>query len=216
MIIGLCGLAGAGKDTVANFVIKHKGSFERLSFADSVKDVVSTAFGWDRKLLQGDTQKSREWREVEDKFWGISPRKALQLIATDCFRNIIRDDFWVKAVEKKIKDNPNQNYVITDVRFPNEVKMIHQNGGEIWKVRRSPEDPIWWDIAEKANGYMCSDEQEHQTCIELMKDIWRDIHISEWALAGWVDYNNNIIIENYGTLDDLEKNIIKELELAGA
>lgn len=214
MIIGLCGLAGSGKDTSANFIMEYDNSYQRLSFADAVKDIVALAFGWDRNLLQGGTQESREWREKEDLFWGVSPRKAMQLIATDCFRNIIRDDFWVKSIEKKIKDNPTQNYVITDVRFPNEVKMIHQNGGEVWQIKREEEKPVWWDLAEKANGYNCSDESEQQTCIELMKDIYRDIHISEWALVGNKDIKiENIVINNFGALKDLRSIIFEEMKM---
>lgn len=214
MIIGLCGLAGSGKDTSANFIMEYNNSYQRLSFADAVKDVVALAFGWDRRLLQGDTQKSRDWREQEDPFWRMSPRKAMQLTATDCFRNIIRDDFWVKAVEKKIRDTPNQNYVITDVRFPNEVKMIHQNGGEIWQIKRSEDNPVWWGIAEKANGYNCSDENEHHTCIELMDDIYRDVHVSEWALAGNRDIQiENIIINNFGSLEDLRSIIFEKMKM---
>jgi hypothetical protein len=44
MLIGISGRARAGKDTLAEFFIKKFG-FKRVSFADSLKEVCSEAFG---------------------------------------------------------------------------------------------------------------------------------------------------------------------------
>ena len=83
MIIGLCGLIGSGKGTVADILVdEHK--FEKISFADKLKDAVSVLFDWDREMLEGETSESRFWREQEDTFWTketgrkITPRLVLQ------------------------------------------------------------------------------------------------------------------------------------------
>ena len=67
MLIGLVGLIGSGKDTVAERLVSHHG-FRRDSFARSLKDAVSNIFGWDRELLEGNTKESRAWREQPDAF----------------------------------------------------------------------------------------------------------------------------------------------------
>ena len=68
MLIGLVGLIGSGKDTVADRLVQKHG-FQRDSFAKSLKDAVASIFGWDREMLEGQTKESRQWREQPDKFW---------------------------------------------------------------------------------------------------------------------------------------------------
>ena len=59
MIIGVCGLIGAGKDTIADYLVNiHE--FRRDSFAATLKDAVAAVFGWDRDMLEGRTRSSGE------------------------------------------------------------------------------------------------------------------------------------------------------------
>ena len=67
-VIGIVGLIGAGKDTVADYLVNFHG-YKRESFANSLKDAVAQVFGWDRELLEGRTKQSREWRETRDEWW---------------------------------------------------------------------------------------------------------------------------------------------------
>ena len=100
MIIGICGLIGCGKGTAADILVEQHG-FTKISFADKLKDGVSTVFGWDREMLEGDTDDSRQWRETQDEFWTketkrtITPRLVLQEFGTDCMRNGFFDGIWV-------------------------------------------------------------------------------------------------------------------------
>ncbi len=192
MIIGICGLIGSGKGTVADILVEQH-NYEKLSFADKLKDGVSSVFGWDRQMLEGDTDASRKWREEEDKFWTeetgetVTPRLILQLFGTDCMRNGFYDCIWVSLVKQELLKNKDKNYVIPDVRFENEAKMIRSLGGRICQVRRGP-DPLWF---------------------RLYKDLGQeptDVHKSEWA---WANVQMDYILANDGTPEDL-KNLVKD------
>jgi hypothetical protein len=132
MILGVTGLIGSGKDTVADYLCTFHG-FKRVSFAASLKDAVSSVFGWDRELLEGSTKTSREWREQTDIWWStrlqmeITPRWVLQYWGTDVLRNHFHTDIWVASVENKLRQSTD-NIVITDCRFANEVDAIKQIG----------------------------------------------------------------------------------------
>jgi hypothetical protein len=191
MIIGICGLLGSGKDTLAQILI-DKYHFEKLSFAGKLKDIVSVLFSWDRKLLEGDTLESRKWREEKDEWWSaklgkdITPRWVLQNIGTDVFRNHFNNNIWVLVVEKTLMLNLNKNYVITDCRFPNEIQMLKKFGAKIINIRRNT--PNWF----------------YQY---LNEDIFpRGVHPSE---TSWIKTNFDLIIENNDTLEELENKIKK-------
>ena len=143
MIIGVCGLIGSGKGTVADMLVAEHG-FVKVSFADKLKDAVSEMFSWPRDMVEGDTNESREWREKVDEFWTeetgrtITPRLVLQEFGTECMRAGFYDGIWVSLVKKRILDNPTTNFVIPDTRFPNEIKMIQELSVEASCVYLNP------------------------------------------------------------------------------
>jgi len=188
MIIGICGFAGAGKDTVANILIE-KYDFHKLSFAGILKDIVAKIFDWNRKLLEGDTNESREWRETKDEWWSnklgkeITPRWVLQNIGTDIMRNNFHPDIWILALEKQLFKY--KNVVITDCRFPNEIDLIKQNNGFIINVIR--ENPVWF------NDYLINNIPPP-----------KEVHESEY---GWIRCHSDYNIHNHQGFDWLENEV---------
>ena len=199
MIIGVCGFIGCGKDTVADYLVNFH-EYRRESFADSLKDSVAAVFGWDRTMLEGRTKESREWREQVDPWWAkrlamptLTPRWVLQYWGTEVCRKTFHDDIWIASIENKLRQSKD-NIVISDVRFPNEIKAIKNLGGKIIWVTRG-ELPEWYDDAVKAvNG-----SNYH---INEMKR--RQIHSSEWA---WVNTEFDDTIANDSTIDDLYSSV---------
>jgi rhodanese-related sulfurtransferase len=195
MIIGVIGFIGSGKGTAADILVEKHG-FVKLSFADAVKDATAAIFGWQRSLLEGDTEESREFRETKDEWWSnkfgydFSPRLALQLMGTEAGRDVFHKDVWVYALERKMEMY--KNVVIADVRFPNEIEWMRSKGGFAVRVCRGA-DPEWYDTAVRAN-------REKNT--DLMTDY--SIHYSEWAWAGQImDYQ----LDNNGSISMLEADI---------
>lgn len=201
MIVGIVGLIGSGKDTVANLMLGcDQVVVSKCSFADPLKDVCAAIFGWPRHLLEGDTDESREYRETPDVFWtrrlGIphfTPRLALQLIGTDVLRNHFHKDIWLNSLEYKLMRNDESDMVvISDARFSNELALITNMGGKIIWVQRG-EMPEWYETAVDAN-------KGNAVSRKIMTTKYRDIHESEW---NWVGHPVDYVIKNDGTMDDL-------------
>ena len=191
MLIGIVGLIGSGKDTVAEHLVEHYG-YKRDSFAKSLKDAVSAMFNWEREMLEGSTDSSRHWREQPDKFWSekfgkpVTPRWVLQYFGTEVMRGHMYDAIWVDSCIGRYKG---QNTVISDTRFPNEVKRIREHGGKIILVKRGP-DPEWFTNYLEGN-------------IEP-----KDIHSSEYA---WAKEEFDYVIKNDGSKQELFDNLNKLL-----
>jgi len=205
MIIGFVGFIGSGKDTAADYLVNFHG-YRRDSFANTLKDAVANVFSWDRVLLEGRTKEAREWREQVDPWWAdrlnmphLTPRWILQFWGTEVCRAGFHDDIWIASLENKMRKT-SDNIVISDVRFPNEIKAIHNAGGIVVRVKRG-EDPEWYDAAVSVNQ-----GPNGNATWSLSKAILNQlkIHASETA---WVGGDIDYIISNDTSIDDLFKQI---------
>ena len=181
MLIGVVGLIGSGKDTVSKR-LEQKHGFRRDSFAKSLKDAVSAMFNWDREMLEGNGDDSRQWREQPDEFWSkkfgktVTPRWVLQHFGTEVMRQHMHDAIWIDSCLSRYDGQPT---VISDTRFQNELKTIKENKGQIILVKR---------------GELPTREQ--------MQD--KGAHKSEWDWMGW---NFDHVIDNDGSREDLYKKV---------
>ena len=130
---------------------------------------------------------------IESHLIKFTPRKLLQLLGTEAGRQIIHPDIWVNALmsgyKKVMRTNANKqpdlfnypNWIITDVRFPNEIKAIKDRGGIVIRVNR----PL---------------ERLGNSKLPKLKHTSVTQHPSETALD---DYDFDHIIENNGSIEDL-------------
>ena len=206
MILGISGFIGSGKGTVGDYLVTAHG-WKAMSFASALKDAVSNIFCWPRDLLEGDTAESREWRELEDKWWTeklrvkVTPRWALQHIGTDVLRNHFSDNIWLLNIERQIL-NCRGNIVITDVRFKNEMRLIRHLPDAYTVWIRKGQLPDWYKDAINTNTGADPD---------AMNTKWPNIHASEWSWVGQpidhVIYNNGSLIDLYNKVEDLISDI---------
>jgi len=175
-IVGLGYKIGSGKDTVADMLCRNHG-FVKMCFADALKEVVSLVFGWPRHLLD-----DQSFKATEDPFWGYTPRTVLQRVGTDCFRNHISQDVWVKALARRIsiygrtRVSGFPRVVVPDMRFPNEVEAIKAWRGLVVRIDRPVNEFTGVTPGSAA-------------------------HVSEQALDDYKDWD--YILPNDGTLIDL-------------
>lgn len=138
-LIGLTGLAGTGKDTVRR-MLEEDHEFAGLAFADPIRHMLgallaesgfSTQWMYDRAL-----------KEQPIDGLGVSYRELAQTLGTEWGRKL-QPELWVRIAGQFIVDLRSQGerqFVISDVRFPNEAAWIKEAGGEVWRIDR-PDAP---------------------------------------------------------------------------
>ena len=205
MIIGICGLIGSGKDTIADYLTNFH-EFRRESFASTLKDAVANVFGWDRTMLEGRTKEAREWREQVDPWWAerlgiphLTPRWILQNWGTEVCRKGFHDDIWIASLENKLRASTD-DIVISDCRFPNEIAAIKKAGGRVVRVVRGAE-PEWYQLAVSRNR---GPNGNSSWALSGRKLEQLGIHASETA---WVGTRFDAVLDNNGTLEDLYQQV---------
>lgn len=106
--------------------------WQRLGFANAVKNIFANAFGVTREFIE-------EWKRKDEAPPGFNSnvRKGLQYIG-DGFRQI-KSDIWIETAFRGTDD-----IIISDVRYVNEAKAIKERGGItilLWRPGFENNDP---------------------------------------------------------------------------
>lgn len=174
MIIGISGKAGSGKDTAAkmlevlyanpdisyeDFVNKRYKNFADIlivHFADALKETAQVLF----RLGEWETN-TQEGKKTTINWIGKTVRELLQGIGQG-LRDAIDFDLWVKILFANTKGW--SNYIIADVRYPNEIKAIKERNGILLRIDRKGagagnhssetalDDYKEWDVHIENNG----------------------------------------------------------------
>ena len=134
LLIGLTGLAGAGKDTVRAILEKNHDAFG-LAFADPMRDMLGALL--ESIGLSSEWMTERHLKELVIPELGTSYREMAQRLGTEWGR-AIGEDFWLRIASAKVQMYRQQgdHIVISDVRFPNEAAWIQAQGGVVWRILR--------------------------------------------------------------------------------
>lgn len=154
-LIGLMGYAQVGKDTTAG-VLAESG-FERIAFADALKQMLLSL---DPIVTDGSEPQRRVSSVVESEGWEGAKRipeirRLLQRLGTEAGRQVLGDGIWVDTAFQNVRHGG--KFVITDVRFPNEVAAVRKWGGKLWRVTRDGYGPVNGHASETAVDHVDPD-----------------------------------------------------------
>lgn len=145
MIVGLCGYAGSGKDTLAD-MLAGKYGYEKVAFADPLKrtvvswllfndEIPADVPGFILNLISECRNQVSSPVNTHDyvytKPYSPELRKLVQYVGTEYFR--AKDGaHWLKAMQLE----PGKKYVVSDVRFKNELDYVHLLNGVVFRIDR--------------------------------------------------------------------------------
>ena len=154
MLLGLCGYAGCGKDTAAQ-VLLEEWNFQRVAFADPIKkallalDPLVPAESGEGTVRLSEFATGRSWSEVNE-FPEV--RRLMQVLGTEVGRNLFDPDLWVRLAADKLAGTQSVgSTVVTDVRFPNEARLIKSHGGHLVRITRPEFGPVNEHVSDRAS-----------------------------------------------------------------
>lgn len=157
-----------GKTELANICKEH--GYEILSFATPLKNLIANLLGITIKQVNELKKVNKTYvlqnmdlvflsketnipldivKEKCGEKTFKNTRELMQYIGTDLIREY-NPDWHVNKTREIIINDLNKNYVIDDVRFPNERKMIEELGGTCWFIIRPKLDNVSNHLSETA------------------------------------------------------------------
>jgi hypothetical protein len=186
-LIGISGKIGAGKDTVGIIIrqlgfTNNGGTWENMKFAGKLKIIASLLTGipiekfedqefkktilgseWDRPTKQNPLNAIEPFKDITFVEM-MSVRDLLQKLGTEAMRNGLHENVWVNALFADYTED--KQWVITDVRFPNEFKAIKEKGGIVIRVNRPGHGNSMKELAEAHPSETALDGHEFDYVIE--------------------------------------------------
>lgn len=132
IIIGLTGKAGAGKDTVGEYLTRVHG-FTRFAYADALKDA---ALSINPFIFDSERLRSLAHEHGMDfvKRTHFEARRFLQELGLAM--RAVDTQIWLRPLDALINSGEARRIVVTDCRFDNEAVQIIQHGGRVFNVER--------------------------------------------------------------------------------
>ena len=152
-LIGISGKIGSGKDTVGDIIriltsgklISNDTVANAISVSDNFKEWSSP---WIIKKMAGKLKiiasvlsgvpihkfEDQEFKKqkMDPEWGGLTYREFLQKIGTDSLRDNVHEEIWVNSLY--VDQNDASQWIVTDIRFPNEAESIKKRDGILIRV----------------------------------------------------------------------------------
>lgn len=144
MIVGLSGYARAGKDTAATALVMD--GWQRAAFADKLRALaLATDPMITNEFSLSAVVRDHGWEHAKDIYPEV--RRTLQALGQGV-RDVLGANTWVHALIDSL--DRRTDWVITDVRYPNEAQAIVDAGGRIVRIVRPGHGPVNGHASETA------------------------------------------------------------------
>lgn len=182
MLVGLTGYAGAGKDEVAKS-LRLRAGFYVMGMSDALHEMAMVL----DPLLQDESGLLSRYSDLTARFGYTEAknipayREFLQRLGTEGVREIINQEAWVWAAERKFQPMlaEGKNVAITAIRFPNEASMVKRWGGEVVRVVRNGVGPVNSHTSDTAMDDIAVDFVIHNH--GSLADLSR--HVQEYVIS---------------------------------
>ena len=154
-----------------------------IAFADSLKEGIGKhIFGLTAEQLHG------EYKAIVDPFWGLTPRTIMQRAGTEAMRHAFGEEIWVKSLERKLVRPEDIFYIIEDMRFLSEARLVEKYQGISIRIDRQ----IAWDAdidmhcsETELDAYPFTYHVDNNGSIDELKESLRNI--IEPFYCDWLD-----------------------------
>lgn len=170
-LIGLHGFAQSGKSTSADILTRF--GYTEIAFADALRSMM--------EILNPRIHGSWRYKDVIELFGYDKAKKdfpeirrLLQVFGTEVIRDKVDPNFWVNQLFRNV--NEQKKYVISDVRFDNEIDAIKARGGSIIYISRPNVEALnthrsEMDLSQKADFKLINDGSINQLEMNIIKII---------------------------------------------
>lgn len=150
MVVAFCGKKRSGKDTCAWHLINKHNFKPSRKLAAPIKDIGKLMFGWTTNMVEGiDYDREQVIPEL-----GLSVRQFLQecgsLFKYDLseklpeYGKVMGPQVWAKLLVKWLKEQKDTDFVLSDMRFPEEAEVLREAFPDMLIIKvvseRSPKD----------------------------------------------------------------------------
>jgi hypothetical protein len=175
-IIGLSGYAKSGKDTIGQMLVQL--GYTRVAFADNVRVLTYEVDPEAARLIDliGQGESDFQTRANKAKLQSSYVREALQRVGNKA-REVLGEDIWIRAALEPL--HASGYFVVTDVRYRNEVEAIVERGGKVVRVTRPDVGPANDHVSEHDlddypfDWYLANDGTLEQ--LQRIVKVWEEI-----------------------------------------